>query len=504
MPIRSPRRKSPAKNRRSPRHKSPAKNTRSPRRKLPTKKSKKSRSPRRKLPTKKSKKSRSPRRKSPLKKSRSPINGKLMRLKGGGKNKYRCRTCQGSISPGCSYNVGNKYFHMTGIDKCRKECDNNKKSTPESSVPKVEVEVDRVINTKRVKDILTTDVSSGSGSGSTKPKPVLLGDHLSALFSTELHAPERRSSARLLAKASDESAPERRSSARLLAKASDESAPERSLSARLLGEASDESVPERRSSARLLGEASDESAPERRSSARLLAKASDESAPERRSSARLLGEASDESDILNPDPSRVNPYKLYLLKDHQQRYKETEKMYQKDRLNMYKRSSTYDHDDMGDMTIVYSSDSVNKTDPLSTVRNPDTIEVHCTIIRRPKDSRKPGGNQFYGHITLVINRDLSDIKETYHYGMRRPNSEVQSFWCDEITGKSGYLRELKDGTLLLTYKTELESMFPAHNNARRLMFDYYNWCIESCPDVKPVFYPDTRKDVLTFKQTTSW
>jgi hypothetical protein len=391
-----------------------------------------------------------------------------MRLKGGGKNKYRCRTCQGSISPGCSYNVGNKYFHMTGIDKCRKECDNNKKSTPESSVPKVEVEVDRVINTKRVKDILTTDVPSGSGSGSTKPKPVLLGDHLSALFSTELHAPERRSSARLLAKASDESPPERRSSARLLAKASDESAPERSLSARLLGEASDES------------------------------------APERRSSARLLGEASDESDILNPDPSRVNPYKLYLLKDHQQRYKETEKMYQKDRLNMYKRSSTYDHDDMGDMTIVYSSDSVNKTDPLSTVRNPDTIEVHCTIIRRPKDSRKPGGNQFYGHITLVINRDLSDIKETYHYGMRRPNSEVQSFWCDEITGKSGYLRELKDGTLLLTYKTELESMFPAHNNARRLMFDYYNWCIESCPDVKPVFYPDTRKDVLTFKQTTSW
>ena len=485
MPIRSPRRKSPQKKKRSSRHKSPRrksplkksrsprrklpiKKSRSPRRKSPSKKFKKSRSPRRKSPTKKSKKSRSPRRKSPLKKSRSPINGKLMRLKGGGKNKYRCRTCQGSISPGCSYNVGNKYFHMTGIDKCRKECDNNKKSTPESSVPKVEVEVGRVINTKRLNDILTTDVPSGSGSGSTKPKPVLLGDHLSALFSTELHAPERRSSARLLAKASDESAPER------------------SLSARLLGEASDESVPERRSSARLLGEASDESA------------------PERRSSAGLLGEASDESEILNPDPSRVTPYNLYLLKEHQQQYKETEKIYQNNRLNMYKTSSTYDHDDMGDMTIVYSSDSVNKTDPLSTVRNPDTIEVHCTIIRIPKDFRKPGGKQFYGHITLVINRDLSDIQETYHYGMHKPRSQTPSFWCDGITGKRGYLRELKDGTLLLTYKTELESMFPAHNNARTLMFDYYNWCIESCPDVKPVFYPDTRPDILTFKQTTSW
>ena len=451
MPIRSPRRKSPQKKNRSSRHKSPRrksplkksssprrklpiKKSRSPRRKSPSKKFKKSRSPRRKLPTKKSKKSRSPRRKSPLKKSRSPINGKLMRLKGGGKNKYRCRTCQGSISPGCSYNVGNKYFHKTGIDKCRKECDNNKKSTPESSVPKVEVEVDRVINTKRLNDILTTDVpsGSGSGSGSTKPKPVLLGDHLSALFSTELHAPERRSSARLLAKASDESV------------------------------------------------------------------------PERRSSARLLGEASDESEILNPDPSRVTPYKLYLLKQDQQRYKETEKIYQNGRLNMYKTSSTYDHDDMGDMTIVYSSDSVNKTDPLSTVRNPDTIEVHCTIIRIPKDFREPDGKQFYGHITLVINRDLSDIQETYHYGMHKPRSQTPSFWCDGITGKRGYLRELKDGTLLLTYKTELEYMFPAHNNARRLMLDYYNWCIESCPDVKPVFYPDTRPEILTFKQTTSW
>ena len=468
MPIRSPRRKSPAKKNRSSRHKSPRrksplkksrsprrklpiKKSRSPRRKSPSKKFKKSRSPRRKLPTKKSKKSRSPRRKSPLKKSRSPINGKLMRLKGGGKNKnpYRCRTCQGSISPGCSYNVGNKYFHKTGIDKCRKECDNNKKSTPESSVPKVEVEVDRVINTKRLNDILTTDVpsGSGSGSGSTKPKPVLFED---ALFSTELHAPERRSSARLLAKTSDESAPER------------------SLSARLLGEASDESV------------------------------------PERRSSARLLGEASDESEILNPDPSRVTPYKLYLLKQDQQLYKKTEKIYQNGRLNMYKTSSTYDHDDMGDMTIVYSSDSVNKTDPLSTVRSPDAIEVHCTIIRIPKDFREPDGKQFYGHITLVINRDLSDIQETYHYGMHKPRSQTPSFWCDGITGKRGYLRDLKDGTLLLTYKTELEYMFPAHNNARRLMLDYYNWCIESCPDVKPVFYPDTRPDILTFKQTTSW
>ena len=195
---------------------------------------------------------------------------------------------------------------------------------------------------------------------------------------------------------------------------------------------------------------------------------------------------------------------LHVLRDKQQQYKETEKTRQEQTLNEYKKMATYDVDDIGDMTIVYSSDSVNKTNPLSTFRNPDTIEVHCTIIRIPKDKRKHGGKQFYGHITLVINRDLSDIQETYHYGMHYPNSEAPSFWCDKITGMAGYLKDLKAGTLLLTYKKHLEYMFPDHNNARTLMLQYYKWCIESCPDSKPVAAAAKRTDVLTFKATTSW
>jgi hypothetical protein len=237
---------------------------------------------------------------------------------------------------------------------------------------------------------------------------------------------------------------------------------------------------------------------------RLLNPTADEYVPPA-SVPRLADEYVAEPEIvrdLNPDSSRVTNTDLFgLLTKRQRDYQREERRRQIATLNTYKTLETYDLD--GNMKIVYSSDSVNKTDPRRTVRSEHTIEVHCTIIRIPKDDRIPG-KEFYGHITLVINRNLSDIQETYHYGMHKPNSHKQSFWADEITTRSGYLRDLKNDKILLTNEEDLKYMFPAHNSARTLLLQYYKWCIESCPDVKPVANPARRRDVLTFKDTTSW
>ena len=208
---------------------------------------------------------------------------------------------------------------------------------------------------------------------------------------------------------------------------------------------------------------------------------------------------------LNPDPSRLDVPLFDRLTKLQKNYKREEDFSQRRTLNSYKKLSTYDTDIDGRMTIVYSSDSVNKANSRRRVRNDHTIEVHCTIIRIPqKDRHRHHPKQFYGHITLVINRDVSDIQETYHYGLRHPNSMSQTFWADENTNRNGYLKMLKDDDIPLTYIDHFKPMFPAHNSARILLLQYYEWCIKSCPDVKPVQQPARRPDVDTLKNTTSW
>ena len=467
-PTRSPRRKSPPKNTRSPRRKSPVKNARSPRRKSPAKNT------------------RSPRRKSPEKKNKSPISGrshvkKLMALKGGGKNPYRCRTCHGNISSwrDCGYENKGLWYHKTTIKKCKDECERNTKdreSKAESSAPKDKT--DRVINTS-----------------------------LAARFLEPESAPlvRVRSSERLAARESlseSESAPLGRvgSSARLAV-----SAP---LSGLLESESAHLSGLARLAvSAPLSGLIESESAPLGRvsSSARLDEPVLEElEEPEEVSEhVASFGMVSD----LNPDPSRLDTPLFDRLTNLQKNYKREEDVSQYRTLESYKKLSTYDTDIDGKMTIVYSSDSVNKADSRRRVRNDHTIEVHCTIIRIPKkDRHRHHPKQFYGHITLVINRDVRDIQETYHYGLRFPNSKIQTFWADENTKRLGYLSMLKnaDIDIQLTYIDHFKPMFPAHNSARILLLQYYEWCIKSCPDVKPVQQPARRPDVDTLKNTTSW
>ena len=446
---RSVRRKSPNRNivkkSRSVHRKSPAKNTRSPRRKSPAKNT------------------RSPRRKSPAKKNKSPISGrshvkKLMALKGGGKKKdpNRCRICQGNISSwDCGAVIDGIWRHKTAIPKCNDECVRNLKdreSKAESSAPKDKT--DRVINTA-----------------------------LAARFLESKSAPLVRSSARLAVPLSEllesESAPLGRvgSSARLAV-----SAPLSELDHSRLLES--ESAP--------LGRVS--------SSARLDEPVLEE--PEEVSEhVASFGMVSD----LNPDPSRLDVRLFERLTKLQKNYKREEDSSQRRTLESYKELSTYDTDIDG-MTIVYSSDSVNKADSRRRVRNDHTIEVHCTIIRIPKKYRhRRHPKQFYGHITLVINRDVSsNIQETYHYGLRHPNSMIQTFWADENTKRRGYLKMLKDDDIQLTYIDHFKPMFPAHNSAKTLLLQYYEWCIESCPNVKPVQNARGRPDVGTLKDTTSW
>ena len=444
---RSPRRKSSAKNTRSPRRKSPAKNTRSLRRKSPVKNT---RSPRRKSPAKNT---RSPRRKSPAKKNKSPISGrshvkKLMALKGGGKKKdpNRCRTCQGNISSwDCGAVIDGAWRHKTVIKKCNDECKRNLKdreSKAESSAPKDKT--DRVINTSLAARFLEPESAPLGRVGSSARLAVS-----APLFELDL--------------LESESAPLGRvsSSARL---------DEHVLDEHVLDEpVLDEPVLEE---------------------------------PEEVSEhVASFGMVSD----LNPDPSRLDAPLFEELTNLQKNYKREENLSQNRTLESYKKLSTYDTDIDGRMTIVYSSDSVNKADSQRRVRNDHTIEVHCTIIRIPKkDRHRHHPKQFYGHITLVINRDVRDIQETYHYGLRFPNSMIQTFWADENTKRRGYLKMLKDDDIQLTYIDHFKPMFPAHNSAKTLLLQYYEWCIESCPNVKPVQNARGRPDVGTLKDTTSW
>ena len=455
--TRSPRRKSPAKNTRSPRRKSPAKKNKSPRRKSPVKKNK---SPRRKSPAKNT---RSPRRKSPAKKNKSPISGrshvkKLMALKGGGKKKdpNRCRTCQGNISSwDCGAVIDGAWRHKTVIKKCNDECKRNLKdreSKAESSAPKDKT--DRVINTSLAARFLEPESAPLGRVGSSARLAVS-----APLFELDL--------------LESESAPLGRvsSSARLDEHVLDEHVlDEPVLEEPVLEEpVLDEPVLEE---------------------------------PEEVSEhVASFGMVSD----LNPDPSRLDAPLFEELTNLQKNYKREENLSQNRTLESYKKLSTYDTDIDGRMTIVYSSDSVNKADSQRRVRNDHTIEVHCTIIRIPKkDRHRHHPKQFYGHITLVINRDVRDIQETYHYGLRFPNSMIQTFWADENTKRRGYLKMLKDDDIQLTYIDHFKPMFPAHNSAKTLLLQYYEWCIESCPNVKPVQNARGRPDVGTLKDTTSW
>jgi hypothetical protein len=137
------------------------------------------------------------------------------------------------------------------------------------------------------------------------------------------------------------------------------------------------------------------------------------------------------------------------------------------------------------MTIVYSVDSINKTDPKRS--NPYSIEIHCTSFRPEHNVNDPPQN-FYGHVTLIIYRSKTPdgtgiYHQTYHYGvmMIDEKEKIQDFTRKFWTKKTQVITKPTEFLLDVNAENQhLAFLFP-NISAGDLMIKYYNWCIRTCP-----------------------
>jgi hypothetical protein len=146
------------------------------------------------------------------------------------------------------------------------------------------------------------------------------------------------------------------------------------------------------------------------------------------------------------------------------------------------------HDPTDRSTIVYSVDSINKTDPKSKTEN--SIEIHCTSFRPVNNVNDPPQN-YYGHVTLIIHqRKTEDGKGIhtikYHYGVmpideKEPIPDfTRKFWINKTEIIKKPTETLLDLVQLTPKNRHLAFLFP-NISAGDLMIKYYNWCIRTCP-----------------------
>ena len=137
------------------------------------------------------------------------------------------------------------------------------------------------------------------------------------------------------------------------------------------------------------------------------------------------------------------------------------------------------------ITIIYSVDSINKTNPHYKKSNPYSIEIHCTTFRPENNPNNPPQN-FYGHVTLNIHRHKKEEggihTEKYHYGVY-PDKDgiIQSFTRKFWINKTEIIQKPIAPLFVINDENKhLEFLFPKIS-AGNLMIKYYNWCIRNCP-----------------------
>ena len=146
--------------------------------------------------------------------------------------------------------------------------------------------------------------------------------------------------------------------------------------------------------------------------------------------------------------------------------------------------------------ISYSADSINRKiiDHHDPTKN--SIEIHCTTFRPPNS---PHPSSWWGHATLKIYRDDVFNPEIYHYGVRLDQHNTISpgrlFWQEAPLTRTLALGANK---ISLTDVNELKFLFPEHNDALLLLFQYHDWCITNCLTKRP------QKDGPTYKDLTVW
>jgi len=500
--VRSPRRKSPDKKNRSPRRKSPSKKfkkSRSPRRKSPSKKFKKSRSLRRKSPSKKFKKSRSLRRKSPVKKSRSPRRKSPVK-------KYRSPRRK---SPVKKYRSPRRKSSKTMLKGGMHfgEFDDVPPEPPENT---------RFVTSKVVKpEVLVTtskDTTAPLGTLSDAPEVLLT---TTAPSGTLTDAPEV-----LLTTTKDITKVEPTDDVEAFRK----TAP---------GDINDLE--------QNLYRVND---PDFNSTMENL----------RDFYIKLWNKYND--DYLPGKKDALEPKKLTLQQQiWRNKYKEYTENYNNKQLDeklarndlLYEPGSTTESNNMfvdRRLLFVYSVDSINripyrthfdktKIEKFQVSRN--SFEIHCTTLKIP---RKTGPEEqplrFFGHVTLILTRDLTIDEETkimncnkndhakaqaqkyfseiYHYGVyesEEDGSIVEDWW----RGYEPFVQGGKKPSTLEIYTEEYfnnmkfgdEDHYPRHNSVGKLMKEYYLYCINTCP-VKVAFTgaAGSGYSTLTLKDFTNW
>jgi hypothetical protein len=198
--------------------------------------------------------------------------------------------------------------------------------------------------------------------------------------------------------------------------------------------------------------------------------------------------------------------------------------------------------------ISYSADSINKHTVTAEdfTCSPNSLEIHCTTLKLPESGNSLGNrsfndppSNFYGHVTLIIIGDISDVEEdslykfratpqgggnigeattyqksdeeklrhatVYHYGMFSPLDTRISFWETWRAGPPYYRMQ----TYHFTNGEEPplavppNPNYPRHNNVLTLMKEYYLKCIISCPQ-STVFADNDNGSKLTYKDFTNW
>jgi hypothetical protein len=155
----------------------------------------------------------------------------------------------------------------------------------------------------------------------------------------------------------------------------------------------------------------------------------------------------------------------------------------------------------GRYKIHYSADSINRKIIHQHYPTKNSIEIHCTSFRPADDPNSSNG--FYGHVSLYIYRNTL-FPEIYHYGVYLPENnllpgnETRKFWSG-----SGWVNIPGNKLITLNDKTNIEFLFPPHNDAFKFMKEYFQWCIKSCPQ-GPKDKPTPQRKGGTYKDLTYW
>ena len=207
-----------------------------------------------------------------------------------------------------------------------------------------------------------------------------------------------------------------------------------------------------------------------------------------------------DSTSLNLREDKLSEDEFESLKTYKTAYKERSAQSTKTKIDNYVHFGEYFKDNK--ILVTYSVDSINKQNTDKDTPNAHSLEVHCTTMRLPLPMGPVGNamrDKFYGHVSVHLYRDNTNFREEYHYGIN-PNTQSRNTLNPEFWPKDAKIL-LENDLIRLTYIPNYERYFPEHNSVQKLLLDYYNFCIASCP-IRTLGLESQKLQSL--RQMTSW